>query len=94
MAIVGIAVVILVFAYLIGLATPAQRARYWGGNQLINLPPGEKLVNATWKGNTASLWILTAPMPSDYAPTNYTFREYSALTLIEGTVLIRESSLK
>ncbi len=40
--------------------TQNQMARTYGGKMTIELPKGEKLVNATWK--EANLFYLTEPM--------------------------------
>ncbi len=69
--------------------TSNQMARVYGGNSTINLTPGEKLINITWKG--ADVWYLTRHMqPSDSVET-YTFIEASNFGLMEGTVTIKES---
>lgn len=43
--------------------TENQRARQFGGTITIELPPGEKLVMATWK--ETDLFYLTEPMDSN-----------------------------
>jgi len=59
-----------------------------GGNMTINLKPGEKLVNATWKDT--SLWILTRKMRPDDVEETYKFKEDSTFGVLEGTVTIYE----
>ena len=63
--------------------------RSFGGSTTINLPAGERLVEATWKN--ANLWYLTEPMDSDYVPKTKTFREDSNMGVFEGTVTFVES---
>ena len=63
-------------------------ARKMGGDMTINLKPGQKLVNVTWK--SASLWILTKPMTKDDKVETYLFREDSTFGILEGTVTIIE----
>ena len=63
-------------------------ARRMGGNMTINLKPGEKLVNATWKDS--SLWILTRKMRPDDVEETYKFKEDSTFGVLEGTVTIYE----
>lgn len=41
--------------------TDNQRAKSWGGSKVVNLDPGQKLVNATWKDED-DLWFLTRSM--------------------------------
>lgn len=69
--------------------TENSRARSWGGTMRMELPAGQKLVNITWK-EPNSIWALTRPMRSEETPETYTFRESSALEVIEGTVVIVE----
>lgn len=58
----------------------------------INLDPGQKLENITWKtaDTSSSLWILTSPRPTHESPKMYTFKESSNLGLMEGVVYIQE----
>jgi len=74
--------------------TDNQRARSFGGTETIDLPKGQRLVNATWKGEKggADLWYLTEPMPVGYVPQNKTFQEYSNLGIMNGTVIFVESN--
>ena len=63
--------------------------RKYGGKTTINLNPGEKLVEATWKD--AEIWYLTEPMDSDYVPKVQTFRESSVLGVVQGEVIFVET---
>ena len=62
-------------------------ARKFGGTQTIELQPGERLANVTWKHN--SLWLLTKNAP-EVTPTTYEFKESAILGVLEGTVRIVE----
>lgn len=62
--------------------------RQWGGTTKIELEPGEKLVEATWKNN--SIWYLVEPMESDYVPKTKVFREQSNARMLEGQVIFVE----
>ena len=64
-------------------------ARNFGGTTIINLKPGEKLIEATWKDN--DLWYLVEPMDSDYVPKIKTFKESSTMGIMEGEVTFIES---
>ena len=69
-------------------------ARKWGASGEVKLPPGQKLVTVTYKGNgkgTDSLWFLYRPMRDDEKPEVYTFQEDSMFGILEGTVTIIES---
>ncbi len=69
--------------------TTQYRARNLGGNLTTSIPPGQKLVNITWKED--DLWVLTRPMRPDEKPERYTFNESSRFGVFEGSVTIVES---
>lgn len=78
---------ILVLAF--SSCTENQRAKSWGGTEIINLEPHQRLVNVTWKGKEGSdLWILTKLDTTK--PTTYTFKEKSAYGVMEGTIILNE----
>lgn len=89
-----VSVTVLIIALLAGTAacTANQRAKHFGGTMTVNLPPGQKLVVATWK--EASLWYLTRPIRSGETPETYTFQENSEFGVIEGTVVFNEQPTK
>lgn len=62
--------------------------RTMGGITKIELEPGEKLVEATWKGD--DIWYLVEPMDSDYVPKTKTFKESSRIGVLEGKVIFYE----
>ena len=62
--------------------------RTMGGTTKIELKPGEKLVEATWKGD--DIWYLVEPMDSDYVPKTKTFKESSRIGVLEGKVIFYE----
>lgn len=62
--------------------------RTMGGTTKIELEPGEKLVEATWKGD--DIWYLVEPMDSDYVPKAKTFKESSRIGVLEGKVIFYE----
>ena len=63
-------------------------ARKMGGDMTVQLKPGEKLVNITWK--ESSLWFLTRPMRANETAETYKFKEDSTWGVLEGTVTIVE----
>lgn len=63
--------------------------RRYGGNMTVNLKPGERLIEATWKEN--SVWYLVEPMDSDYKPKTKVFKENSALGIVEGSITFVET---
>ena len=64
--------------------------RQYGGNTTIKLEKGEKLIEATWKGD-GDLWYLVEPMDSDYTPKTKVFKESSLFGVMEGSVTFIES---
>ena len=69
--------------------TENQKARAFGGTETINLEPGVRLVNMTWKGKDGSdLWVLTKKDTT--APTTYSFKEKSNFGVWNGEVIVIE----
>ena len=62
--------------------------RNLGGTMKINLPAGQELVMATWKGN--DIFYLTKPMSEDYVPVEKTFQESSSWGVIEAKIIFVE----
>lgn len=69
--------------------TENSRARQFGGTMIVDLPKGEKLLMVTWKED--NLFYLTEPMDSVYTPKTKTFKEKSSFSIMEATVIFRES---
>ena len=61
--------------------------RSFGGEQVINIPAGKKLVPYTvqWEKND-DLWYLTEDMQEGDSPKTYIFYESSNLGELEGSV--------
>lgn len=70
------------------LSSCQATTRQLGGDLVVDLQPGEKLEEITWKEN--SLWYLTRPMKEGEEPETHTFKESSNLGILEGTVTIVE----
>lgn len=64
-------------------------AKNYGGEMTIELEPGRKLEEITWKDN--SLWYLTRQMRNDEVAEVHTFQQSSEFGVFEGTVTIIES---
>ena len=60
--------------------------RSFGGTETIELNPGQRLVNITWK--EAELWILTKKDTTK--PTTYSFKEKTLYGNIEGEGIVIE----
>lgn len=81
---------ILLFLALCSLSacTDNRMARRFGGSQTIDLAPGTKVVNVTWRDD--DLWIVTRVRKKDEAAENYTFFEKSSWGMLEGTIILKE----
>jgi len=62
--------------------------RNFGGSQTIELQPGQKLVNVTWKKN--QVWILTETRLDSIKPKTYKFKEKSNMGVMEGEITLVE----
>ena len=67
-------------------------SRKLGGDITINLAPGEKLVEATWK--ESNLWYLTEDAEEGYKPKTYEFCETSNMGFLEGSITFQEHANK
>lgn len=80
-----------IFVMMLCMASCSQCvSRKFGGNTTINLEPGQKLIEVTWKG-AADLWYLTEPIDSNYTPKTKVFKESSTMGVMEGSVTFVES---
>ena len=79
-------VILLMFLFL--TSCDQSITRTMGGTTKIELEPGEKLIEATWKGD--DIWYLVEPMDSDYVPKTKTFKESSRIGVLEGKVIFYE----
>lgn len=68
--------------------TENLRARTYGGTTTIDLDPGQKLLEVTWK--ETSIWYLTEPMEPGYEPKTKVFQEDSRFGVMEGKVIFVE----
>ena len=89
-----LAVIILGFIITIGisvfhLCSPQFQTKTLGGDITVNLEPGLKLEEITWKDD--DLWYLTRPMREDEFAETYTFQQQAVFGVFEGTVTIVES---
>jgi hypothetical protein len=74
---------------MLGSCTENSRVRNFGGDGIIKLPKGQKLVNMTWKND--DIWYLTRPMNSTDVAETYKFHEESSWGMVEGTYKIIET---
>jgi hypothetical protein len=60
-----------------------------GGTMTINVEPGYKVTNATFKGD--EIWYFVEPMDSNYTPAQKKFVEKSMYGALEGTIIFNET---
>lgn len=80
--------VIFVLVLLLGGCTDNQQARVFGGKFTVDLPKGQKLINATWKDT--DLWYLTRTMTAKDSAQTYQFKEKSTWGALEGEITFVE----
>ena len=83
-----IIVAILAVAMALAMSSCNAVAKNWGGTATVDLEPGRKFVDITWKED--SLWVLTKDMGADDVAETYYFEEDANFGILEGTVIIRE----
>lgn len=69
---------------LLSSCTENQRAKYFAGNQNIQLPANHILMNVTWKNN-ADIWILS----KDTITGICYFNEKSSWGILNGRIQIK-----
>lgn len=91
----GICIAILVIGIIIiGITSCNEQniTKTLGGTMEIELDPGRKLEEITWKDD--NLWILTRPMRDGEIAEKHEFVESSGLGVCEGKVIIIEKVKK
>lgn len=80
--------VLLATISILGCTGCQSAARNLGGDITLELDPGLKLEEITWKGD--SLWYLTRPMRVDESPETHVFKQSRAWGVFEGSVTVVE----
>ena len=79
---------IMLFCFFAISCTEQQRAKQYGGSTKITIPPGKKLIIATWKGD--NLWFLYRDRKDNEQPEIYEFRESSSWGVFQGVIKVIE----
>ena len=66
-------------------------AKQIGGKATVELPPKQKLVSVTWKGENDSMWFLYRPFREGEKPETYSYQEDSRWGLMEATITCKWS---
>lgn len=85
---IAIIVVLCVMAIAISIDGCHYTTRNFGGEMTVELEPGQKLEEITWKED--SLWILSRPMRDDERAETHTFYEDAEWGVLEGKITIVE----
>jgi len=64
--------------------TENERAKKYGGTMTVNVPKGNKLEGATWKGD--EVWYLYRPFREGEKPETHILAEDSRFGLLTGKV--------
>lgn len=83
-----LAIVLMALVVTLSFSSCQGCTRQWGGTTTIELEPGEKLVEVTWKDN--NVWYLVEPMEPSYMPKTKVFKEQSNAGVFEGQVIFIE----
>ena len=68
--------------------TPQYAAKHFGGNMEVDLEPGYKLEEVTWKNS--SLWYLVRPMREGEEAETHKFYQSTDWKVFEGCITINE----
>ena len=86
-----ISISLLLFIAALSLNGCHETTKNFGGEMTIELEPGQKLEEITWKDDT-TLWILTRPFREDEKPETHMFYADSEWGVFEGQVIIIEKA--
>lgn len=81
--------ILICLAALAAVSCENYTTRNWGGTMTINVEPGYKVTNATFKGD--EIWYFVEPMDSNYIPSQKKFVEKSMYGALEGTIIFNET---
>lgn len=81
--------ILICLAAFVAVSCENYTTRKWGGSMTIDVEPGYKVTNATFKEN--EIWYFVEPMDSTYIPTQKKFIEKSKYGALEGTIIFNET---
>ena len=76
---------LILFALLLMFSGCQMVTRQFGGKTQIQLEPHERFINVTWKDS--DIWVLV----EDTQANAYVFKEYSAMGVFQGSVIIKKA---
>ncbi len=86
--VIGFGILCSMFAISLIGCTQQGMAKHWGGTATETLPPGQKLVCATWEEQ--NLWYVLRPMREGEVAETYTIHESSAWGVMQGNIIVHE----
>ena len=81
--------ILICLAAIAAVSCENYTTRKWGGTMTINVEPGYKVTNATFKVD--EVWYFVEPMDSEYVPKRKKFVEKSMYGTFEGTIIFNET---
>jgi hypothetical protein len=80
--------ILICLAALVAVSCENYTTKHFGGTMTINVEPGYKVTNATFK--EGGIWYFIEPMDSNYTPTQKKFMEKSMYGAFEGEIVFNE----
>lgn len=80
-------ILILLFT-LTAISCENYTTKHFGGTMTINVEPGYKVTNATFKND--EIWYFVEPMDSTYIPSQKKLVEKSMYGALEGEIIFNE----
>ena len=80
--------ILIYLVALIVVSCENYTTKYWGGTMTINVEPGYKVTNATFKED--EIWYFVEPMDEIYTPKQKKFIEKSMFGAFEGEIVFIE----
>ena len=81
--------ILICLAAIIAVSCENYTTRNFGGTMTINVEPGYKVTNATFKGD--EIWYFVEPMDSNYIPSKKKLVEKSMYGALEGAIIFNET---
>lgn len=81
--------ILICLAALAAVSCENYTTRVLGGSMTIDVEPGYKVTNATFK--ETEVWYFVEPMDSTYVPKQKKFVEKSMYGALEGTIIFNET---
>ena len=81
--------ILICLAAIVAVGCENYTTKRFGGTMTIDVEPGYKVTNATFKGD--EIWYFVEKMDSTYEPTQKKLVEKSMYGALEGTIIFNET---